>query len=603
MLLPESKEKFLNLLDEIVGPLKYSGIILLDDQFRVIWVNRAIEYLIGIRRKDVIGRDNRQLIHDWCTILEEPEKFEHTVLSSYSDNTCIERFECHVLPGTSREEHFLEYWSVPILTGTFAGCRIEYFYDITAQKRVEQRLATQEGYLHHVFDNMLDGILIIDYDGKILKYNSVLAEMLNVGPDEIIGRNITEFLAPDYRASLRRAIQNVRMGQGCMDIYRILSRHKCEFWFEFKLTGMVYNEKDVVLVFIRDITALKEKSEFLEHIIDNIPDTIMIKDSKHRVVMVNRAYCEITGQQREDVIGKKIYRKTDEMVINKGGVVNIPELTYTDLNGNRHYVSVKKAPLVSNAGEVTHVLTVSHDITELKNKREELAAKNKELEQFTYTVSHDLKAPLLTIQGFVQLLRDDLARNDHDAVDKDLKYIENAAKKMEKLINDTLQLSRIGRVMNPPEDVAFHDIVVEALEQTRQQIESRGVEVSVSDDLPVVRVDRMKMVEVMVNLITNSVKYMGNQKQPKIEIGYMLKDGEVVLFVRDNGIGIEKNQHEKVFELFYKLDSRSDGTGAGLAIVKRIIEVHGGRIWIESKPGHGCTVFFTLPLSSKSIVS
>jgi len=226
----------------------------------------------------------------------------------------------------------------------------------------------------------------------------------------------------------------------------------------------------------------------------------------------------------------------------------------------------------------------------------ELEAKNTELERFTYTVSHDLRAPLITIQGFAEMLRKDLEQNEMEKVESDLKFIENGTAKMEHLLKDTLQLSRIGRVANPPEDVPFGEIVQEALEQTTGQIKSSGVEISVVEDFPTVHVNRMRIVEVLVNLITNSINYMGEQVRPKIDIGYRTDDGGTVFFVRDNGIGIDKSQHEKVFEVFYQVDSSSKGTGAGLAIVKRIIEVHGGRIWIESEKGKGCIVCFMLPV-------
>jgi len=128
--------------------------------------------------------------------------------------------------------------------------------------------------------------------------------------------------------------------------------------------------------------------------------------------------------------------------------------------------------------------------------------------------------------------------------------------------------------------------------------EVKNAKVTVKEDLPIVKVDRMRFVEVLVNLLENSVKYMGDQPQPEIEIGRRLDGGNTVFFVQDNGIGIDPSQHDKVFELCYKVDKSSDGTGAGMAIVKRIIEVHGGRIWIESELGKGCTVCFTLPLAN-----
>ncbi len=246
-------------------------------------------------------------------------------------------------------------------------------------------------------------------------------------------------------------------------------------------------------------------------------------------------------------------------------------------------------------------LNLLQDVTEtkieLETAKSELKAKNTELERFTYTVSHDLRSPLITVQGFVELLRKDLERNEREKVENDLKYIETGTAKMEHLLNDTLRLSRIGRMVNPPEDVPFGEIVQETLEQTAQQIKSSGVEITVAEVFPTVQVDRMRIVEVLVNLVTNSINYMGEQPRPKIDIGYRVDGEETVFFVRDNGIGIDKSQHEKVFELFYTVDKSGKGTGAGLAIVKRIIEVHNGRIWIESEKDKGCTVCFTLPVA------
>ena len=239
-------------------------------------------------------------------------------------------------------------------------------------------------------------------------------------------------------------------------------------------------------------------------------------------------------------------------------------------------------------------LNIAHDFRKTK---EELKAKNTELEWFTYSVSHDLRSPLITLQGFVELLREDLKRNEKEKVESDLKFIESSAKKMDGLLTNMLSLSRIGRVVNPPEDVSFGEIVQEALEQSTGQIKSSGVDVSVAKNFPSVHVDRMRIEEVLVNLIDNSIKYRGDQSHPKIDIGYHEDGNGIVFFVLDNGIGIDKSQHEKIFDLFYRLENSGKGTGAGLAIVKRIIEVHEGRIWIESERGKGCKVCFTLPVT------
>jgi signal transduction histidine kinase len=227
----------------------------------------------------------------------------------------------------------------------------------------------------------------------------------------------------------------------------------------------------------------------------------------------------------------------------------------------------------------------------------ELESKNAELERFTYTVSHDLKSPLITIGGFIGLLEEDARSGNTAKFTKDLERIKDAKDKMYRLLNELLELSRIGRIMNAPTDIPFGQIVDEAISLTRGRLLHGHVEVAKSRDFPVVRGDRQRLVEVMQNLIDNGAKFIGEQPDPRIEIGVRKENREAVFFVKDNGIGIDKSFHEKIFGLFDKLDASSDGTGIGLALAKRIIEVHGGRIWVESEGrGKGSTFCFTLPV-------
>ena len=234
----------------------------------------------------------------------------------------------------------------------------------------------------------------------------------------------------------------------------------------------------------------------------------------------------------------------------------------------------------------------------VKDRTAELEARNAEMERFIYTVSHELRSPLISVSGIVGFLRQDLEKGDTKGTETDLKLMEGAMTKMDQLLSEILDLSRIGRVANPPANVPFGEIVMEALDQEAKRLKSREVEVSVASDLPKVHVDRMRIVEVLVNLIENSIRYMGDQPRPRIEIVHRLDGDQVVFIVRDNGMGIDPSQHEKVFGLFYRVDGKGGGTGVGLTLVNRIIEVHGGRIWIESELGKGCTVCFTLPLAN-----
>jgi signal transduction histidine kinase len=225
---------------------------------------------------------------------------------------------------------------------------------------------------------------------------------------------------------------------------------------------------------------------------------------------------------------------------------------------------------------------------------QELKLKNQELNRFAITVSHDLKTPLITISGYLGYLERDARTGNYDRLEKDITQINSAAKKMGRLVDQILDLSRIGRIINPPREVPFGEIVQEAVKLSEGPLSARQVKVRVEPELPIVYVDRVRLVQVVQNLITNGIKFMGEQPNPCIEIGMDTVNGQDTFFVRDNGIGIDQQDQSKIFELFNKLDPSTDGTGIGLALVQRIIEVHGGKIWVQSEPGKGSTFFFTL---------
>lgn len=235
-------------------------------------------------------------------------------------------------------------------------------------------------------------------------------------------------------------------------------------------------------------------------------------------------------------------------------------------------------------------------IDERENLISELESKNAELERFTYTVSHDLKSPLITIGGFLGYVEANALKGDIKKLKEDIQRIKNAVDKMQRLLDELLELSRIGRIMNPSENIPFEEIVRDALENVKGRLDEGKIEVMVGSDLPVVHGDRVRLVEVVQNLFDNAAKFMGDQPKPLIEIDVRKQESKNIFFVQDNGIGISPKYHDKIFELFDKVNPKSEGTGIGLALVKRIVNVHEGKIWVESQgKGTGTTFYFTLP--------
>jgi PAS domain S-box-containing protein len=309
---------------------------------------------------------------------------------------------------------------------------------------------------------------------------------------------------------------------------------------------------------------------------------------------------------REELVGKTISQTfpviAEQMDFAMGRALESGQLHAFEfdvlVNGERKTFEIRVTPVGADL-----VLAMARDVSLMKwaeSEREglinELEQKNAELERFTYTASHDLKSPLITIRGFLGFVREDAKAGNMARLEKDIQRIEDATEKMQRLLADLLELSRVGRINNKPVQIQTNELIAEVVELLHGRISAGNIDVRVTENLPLIYGDRPRIFEVFQNLIDNAAKFMGSQPEPQIEIGVRGEfKGNPVFFVRDNGIGIAPQFKERVFGLFDKLNPSSDGTGIGLALVKRIIEFHGGIIWIESEPGQGAAFLFSLP--------
>ena len=354
----------------------------------------------------------------------------------------------------------------------------------------------------------------------------------------------------------------------------------------------------------------------LRTLIDNLPDYVYAQDAEGRFVVANLGMArqlgfsspnEVVGKSNFDLFPRELaaqYHLDEQEIIRSGRGLYHHEGPTVDASKpeKNRWVSTTKVPLRNDLGEITGFVGLGQDITERKRQEEalqqssrELQERNDELARFTYTVSHDLKSPLVTIKAFLGYLEQDTSKQDTAGMKKDLEYIYGAADKMGRLLDELLDLARVGHKMNPPEEVPLQVVVKDALDMVAGWIIQRDVEMVVTKEPIMLCGDRLRLVEVFQNLVDNAIKFMGDQPTPRVEIGVETAGDKNVFFVRDNGMGIEPRYQPKVFGLFEKYDPATKGTGIGLALVKRIVEVHGGKIWVESAGiGKGATFRFTL---------
>ncbi|MBZ0271099.1 PAS domain-containing protein [bacterium] len=458
---------------------------------------------------------------------------------------------------------------------------------------------------------------------RVLDVNAAALTLFEAASKEELLASLDKVMTPVAYPSLREQLAAFARGETSFRTQAPRGTLR-ENTVEIITTVTLYRERDNTVHAVGsmvDVTAkvraerdLWRNNLFLESIIENIPDMIFIKDAKKlRFVRFNKAGEELLGFDRRELIGKtdfdffpkdqaEFFTNKDRQVLLGERILDIPEEPIqTRLKGER-WLHTKKIPIKTETGRPLFLLGISEDITErkmadaeLRKRTEELAASNRDLEQFAYAASHDMQEPLRMVASYTQLLAQRYEGQLDEKADQYIRYAVDGSKRMQQLINDLLSFSRVGTRARPPERVNTSVVVDRALENLAGAIQESGARVT-HDDLPDVVADREQLVQLFQNLIGNAIKFRRDEA-PRVHVAASPGDGHFEFTVKDNGIGIAAEHLEKIFGVFQRLHSRGDypGSGIGLAIAKKIVERHDGKIWVESTPGEGTAFHFTLP--------
>ncbi|MBI2431797.1 MAG: PAS domain S-box protein [Candidatus Hydrogenedentes bacterium] len=424
---------------------------------------------------------------------------------------------------------------------------------------------------------------------------------------------------PDDRGMVEAAIQRAIQGGGTYQVeYRLDPSGDALTWVEGK-GRVIFDEKGQpagMAGICMDVTERRLAEQRFRAAVESSPSAMVLVDAHGRIALVNTQTEFLFGYERQELLGQSI-----ELLVPQRFRMAHPmfrahfhaqpqarpmgmgrELFGLRKDGSEFPTEIALNPIQMPDG--LYVLSTILDITERKRAEAalrqvnlELQQKNADLEQFVYTVSHDLKSPLVTVSGFIGLLREELAENQREEVYDCLDRLERATVRMGDLIDDLLELSRIGRVERPRVVCDTGRVMREIGEELVDRFHAAQARLVIQEGLPRLFIDPMRFTEVFENLLTNAIKYGCDRPDTQIEVGCEMDEAECRFFVRDEGPGIAPEYHERIFGLFQRLDTRNEGTGVGLAIVARIVQLAAGRAWVESAPGKGATFWAAFPRS------
>ncbi|HEY0945275.1 MAG TPA: PAS domain S-box protein [Opitutaceae bacterium] len=512
--------------------------------------------------------------------------------------------------------------------------------DLLERQRVAASLEKSRQTFMHLFEGAADGFIVVDRRGLIVRANKQAEALFGWTRKELAGQPLERLMPERFRirhgehlAAYFAAPRQRAMGAG-LELFG-LRKDGTEFALDIMLSPLAAEEGTEVLAVIRDITerkraedALRKSEQLFQRLFENAPDAIILVDRTSRVVRANAQTAALFGWTPDELAGEPLEVLLPERFRARHGAhlaayFATPraramgaglELFGRRRDGSEFAVDIMLSPLETDEG--LQALAVVRDITARKADEEkinqlnaglrlqnaQLQAANAELESFSYSVSHDLRAPLRHIDGFAGLLQNHAAASLDEKSRRYLATISGAAKTMGKLIDALLAFSRMGRTPLTLTDVDQNQLVADVIANSILHPAAHNVAWHVAP-LPIVHADAATLRQVWTNLLDNAVKYSARVPQPRVEIGHYVDrpTGEHVFYVRDNGAGFEMQYVSKLFGVFQRLHDPAEfeGIGVGLANVRRIITRHGGRTWAEGAPGEGATFYFTVPGAPK----
>ncbi|MBV9489724.1 MAG: PAS domain S-box protein, partial [Verrucomicrobia bacterium] len=498
--------------------------------------------------------------------------------------------------------------------------------DIIRQKRAEQALRESQARFAGVIDSAMDAIISIDEAQRVVLFNAAAERMFHYAASEVLGqpmeRLIPERMRAAHSAHVRTFAQTgvTSRAMGHLGELSAVRADGQEFPIEASISQVAVGGAMLFTVILRDVTerkaadaALRQSEIRFRTLAESLPQSIWTCQPDGPCDYLSPQWFQYTGVPTEDQLG---YRWAGQLhpddrqrtlatwaaVVRTGSDFNI-EFRLRRADGVYRWFQARAVATRDSAGQITKWVGFNADVEDLKQAEErlrslnaQLAAANKELEAFTYSVSHDLRAPLRHMMGFAKLLQGKEGPGLSPTVQRYLRVISAEAARMGKLIDDLLAFSRAGRTELRREQVNLGALVTEVIDSLTADTQGRSIRWSIGP-LPIVNADPTLLRGVLTNLIDNALKFTRHRPEAQIEIGCRQAETETIFFVRDNGTGFDMKYVDKLFGVFHRLHSQEDfeGSGIGLANVRRTVQRHGGRTWAEGAIDTGATFYFSLP--------